>query len=213
MTRSGLRSRVAFFATGALVATIALVAAVGGAFYALHLRAEAAEAAALAEQQKQRADALSVALEAYARNSASAIAAPHATPDVEHGVAAASDGLSAANLVLNLNNDDPATRVQSGQQLFEPIRTSGDAQIRSALILSDPTLTQLSASGRFNVLYMLNVFHEWPPGPETTALSQALAFLDSRREQYAIGAQTQDCIDRLRAKIGGRTDVGDRCGN
>lgn len=63
-----------------------------------------------------------------------------------------------------------------------------------------------------NVLYMLNLEPTWRGHRRADDLSSALNEIGRREEQgVAIGLQTQDCIDKLRAKLEGKT-AGDRCG-
>jgi hypothetical protein len=95
------------------------------------------------------------------------------------------------------------------------VRSNDDAEVIAALLaqLESPRLEQLSAAGRLNVLYLLNVEPTWAERPEKQRLADALANLRQRAATrgITIGSQTQDCMDQLGAKLEGRP-AGDRCG-
>jgi TIR domain-containing protein len=119
--------------------------------------------------------------------------------------------------VKDLNAADAGTRVRAGQAVVEAVRGAQDPAILGELVgqLQLPRLEELTASGRFNVLYMLNVYNDWPQSRQAEPLRAALATIERRAtgaNPLVIGAQTRDCIDKLRAKLAGQTGVEDRCG-
>ena len=119
--------------------------------------------------------------------------------------------------VKDLNAADAGTRVRAGQAVVEAVRGAQDPAILGELVgqLQLPRLEELTASGRFNVLYMLNVYNDWPQSRQAEPLRDALVTIERRAtgtNPLVIGAQTRDCIEKLRAKLAGRTGVEDRCG-
>ncbi|MEZ6028887.1 MAG: hypothetical protein R3C46_03965 [Hyphomonadaceae bacterium] len=119
-----------------------------------------------------------------------------------------------ASLATQLSSDDKASRLSAGQQVADLLRASDDSAIVAALIaqLQPPRLDQLSASGRLNVLYMLNIESGWQARPEAAALRDALAAIRARAgEGVAIGGQTNDCLTKLETKLNGGA-APDRCG-
>ncbi|MEO0467220.1 MAG: toll/interleukin-1 receptor domain-containing protein [Pseudomonadota bacterium] len=124
---------------------------------------------------------------------------------------------AASRLAIDLNSADRSTRLLAGQQVATLLR-DGDPESRedmaNALVdqLSIANLEQLSASGRFNMLYMLNTLDD-PAREAGVELLLALDTIEARRgEGIAIGTQTQDCIDNLRAKLTSPLDLPDTCG-
>lgn len=123
-------------------------------------------------------------------------------------------GADVASLAAQLSSDDKASRLSAGQQVADLLRASDDSAIVAALIaqLQPPRLDQLSASGRLNVLYMLNIESDWQARPEAAALRDALATIRARAgEGVAIGGQTNDCLTKLETKLNGGA-APDRCG-
>lgn len=121
----------------------------------------------------------------------------------------------AQKLVARLNSDDKTTRIQAGQEVAEAVRGKSAQPVLAALIeqLQEPYLSRLSSSGRFNMLYMLNVYNNWGRSGGASELEAALdAVEDGAYYGVAIGSQTRDCIDKLRAKLDGQSGVEDRCG-
>jgi len=122
---------------------------------------------------------------------------------------------SVDRLVAQLVSDNRQDRLSAGQSLANRVRGNDDAEVIAALLvqLEGPRLEQLSAAGRLNVLYLLNVEPAWAARPEKARLADALASLRQRAATrgVAIGSQTQDCLDNLAAKLEGRP-AGDRCG-
>ena len=118
-------------------------------------------------------------------------------------------------LVAQLVSDNRQDRLSAGQSLANRVRSPDDAEVIVALLmqLESPRLEQLSAAGRLNVLYLLNVEPTWAERPEKQRLADTLANLRQRAaiRGIAIGSQTQDCMDQLGAKLEGRP-AGDRCG-
>jgi hypothetical protein len=124
---------------------------------------------------------------------------------------------SGSSPVKDLNAADAGTRVRAGQAVVEAVRGAQDPAILGELVgqLQLPRLEELTASGRFNVLYMLNVYNDWPQSRQAEPLRNALTTIERRASganPLVIGAQTRDCIDKLRAKLARQTGVEDRCG-
>lgn len=141
--------------------------------------------------------------------------------DAEDGI---EDGIDAADQIAQrevvsavraLNAPSKSTRLGAGQEVASLVRGAAQEQTLTVLIaaLEGARLDRLSPSGRFNILYMLNVYDDWAKAPWAPRLSAALDRIEAPAASgYGVGAQTQDCIDRLRAKLAGKTGVGDRCG-
>lgn len=122
----------------------------------------------------------------------------------------------AQKLVARLNSDDKTTRIQAGQEVAEAVRGKNAQPVLAALIeqLQEPYLSRLSSSGRFNMLYMLNIYNNWRQSGGAGELAAALDAVEDDAASYglAIGKQTRDCIVKLRAKVDGQSGVEDRCG-
>lgn len=119
-----------------------------------------------------------------------------------------------SDLLAKLISDDRTSRVSAGQLVADLLRSDNDNAMIAALIsqLQPPRLEQLSAAGRLNVLYMLNLEPAWQSRSEAQQLQQAIATVRSRASQgIAIGGQTNDCLVKLEAKLKGETSS-DRCG-
>lgn len=120
-----------------------------------------------------------------------------------------------AQLVADLNAADSPTRLAAGQQIATVIRSSESAAGLDALVgqLESPQVEKLSATGRFNVLYMLNLAETWKGLPAASRLSAALDQMEQNAAsgRAAIGGQTRDCIDKLKLKLAGN-QAPDACG-
>jgi hypothetical protein len=118
-----------------------------------------------------------------------------------------------ARLVRQLNEQSSADRLSAGQQISVALRGENPAPVIDALLaqLEGANLQALSATGRFNVLYMLNVLPDWQSLPQAERLSAALATIEGRAATVAIGGQTRDCIDKLKTKLSGGA-APDTCG-
>ncbi|WP_284617549.1 hypothetical protein [Aquabacterium humicola] len=118
-------------------------------------------------------------------------------------------------LVAQLISDSRQDRVGAGQSLAIQIRGANDGEAISALLsqLEGQALDRLSATGRLNVLYMLNLEPSWSDRPEKDRLVAALAAIRTRSQArgIAIGSQTEDCLNKLAAKIA-KQSAADRCG-
>lgn len=128
--------------------------------------------------------------------------------------AAQTGATDVAAVVAQLTSDNKATRLSAGQLVSNLMRAPDNHAIVTALIaqLQPSRLDQLSASGRLNVLYMLNLEPAWSGRTDAPALQQALATVRSRASQgIAIGGQTNDCLVKLEAKLKGEASS-DRCG-
>lgn len=184
-------------------------------------RAEAADQRAEAEDQRAIAQA-SVDLAGNAEALSSVDDSTSAPGDNNAGGgsgAAVTEPISQprteGSLIARLSADNARERITAGQEVVEAIRGGrGDALLGELVAeLDGERLQQLSASGRFNVLYMLNVYDDWTNSPYASQLGAALARMETREaDGVRIGAQTQDCIDRLQRKLSGERNVGDRCG-
>lgn len=139
---------------------------------------------------------------------------PAAEPRFRCSPAAQTDGGDSAALAAQLTSSDKAQRLSAGQAIADRMRSQQKGETIAALIaqLQPPRLEQLSASGRLNVLYMLNLEPSWQARPEAQDLSSALAMVRARASQgIAIGGQTNDCLVKLEAKLRGET-AANTCG-
>lgn len=118
-------------------------------------------------------------------------------------------------LVAQLVSDNRQDRLSAGQSLANRIRGPDDAEVVAALLaqLEGQKLDHLSAAGRLNVLYLLNVEPAWAGRQDKGRLAAALDTIEARARTrgIAVGGQTGDCIGKLRLKIEGGT-AADRCG-
>lgn len=221
--RSRLLRRVWIGATSAL----ALIGVLGTVTLSLQLRnAQLRQEVQTAESAKEAV----VQLAAYDAQHEAAVAGGDAAPDPAAvnpaPDAAPSEGppptgprteapgdLSAASrLVADLNSPNKATRLESGAEVAAAVRARDNAAMIEALVtaLEPPAAAGLTSTGRFNTLYMMNVFPDWHGSPWADRLGSALTHIDG---QPGIGPQTQDCIDKLTAKLRGAAAVADVCGN
>lgn len=121
----------------------------------------------------------------------------------------------ASGVVGRLIASNARERIAAGQEIVDAIRGGRSDALMGDMValLEVEQLQQLSASARFNVLYMLNVYDAWPDSPHAADLRAALTLMETRAgEGVRVGAQTQDCIDKLRRKLDGAREVGNRCG-
>ncbi|MFN7179770.1 hypothetical protein [Hyphomonas sp.] len=115
--------------------------------------------------------------------------------------------------VRELNDPESANRLNAGQQVTNALRSDAAASTIDTLLaeLEGERLQALSATGRFNVLYMLNTVPDWASRPQADRLTAALATIEGRSATVAIGGQTRDCIDKLKTKLSGGA-APDTCG-
>lgn len=118
-----------------------------------------------------------------------------------------------AQYVRELNDPESANRLNAGQQVTNALRSDAASATIDTLLreLEGDNLQALSATGRFNVLYMLNTVTDWQSRPQASRLSAALATIEGRSAAVAIGGQTRDCIDKLKTKLSGAA-APDTCG-
>ncbi len=125
------------------------------------------------------------------------------------------DSSQIARLIADLNAEDAPTRLSAGQQIASVIRSSERGAGLAALVsqLESPQLEQLSATGRFNILYMLNLADSWQSEPAGGRLQAAINKIEQNGAagRGAIGGQTRDCLDKLKLKLAGDT-APDTCG-
>lgn len=115
--------------------------------------------------------------------------------------------------VRELNDPESANRLNAGQQVTNALRSENASATIDTLLaqLEGDNLQALSATGRFNVLYMLNSVSDWSSRPQAPRLSAAIATMEARSATVAIGGQTRDCIDKLKTKLSGGA-APDTCG-
>lgn len=119
----------------------------------------------------------------------------------------------ASQLVARLNSTDRTTRLQAGQAVATALRETSDPEILRALVyqLESPQVEQLSGSGRFNMLYMLNLSEGWEQAGIRGDMRTALSEMQTNQSIY-IGDQTRDCITNLEHRLDGQEDVPRTCG-
>lgn len=115
--------------------------------------------------------------------------------------------------VRELNDPESANRLNAGQQVTNALRSDAASATIDTLLaqLEGDNLLALSATGRFNILYMLNTVPDWQSRPQADRLSAALTTIEGRSATVAIGGQTRDCIDKLKTKLSGGV-APDTCG-
>ena len=111
-----------------------------------------------------------------------------------------------------MNSSDKTTRLQAGEQVATAVRSKDNQAILTALVaaIEMPRVQNLSPTGRFNTLYMLNVQPTWSGASLAPRIESAL---DRMESETLVGGQTQHCIDMLKAKLRGAKDVQNVCGN
>lgn len=106
-------------------------------------------------------------------------------------------------LARALNSSDRMERLRAAQLVVDRMRDPSDRDMAPAL-LDQLVVEDLSATGRLNVLYLLNVRPVWS-GADSGKLQERLDLVESRAASGApIGNQTRDCINSLRLKAAGR---------
>lgn len=118
----------------------------------------------------------------------------------------------AGRLVANLNSSVKETRLSAGQEVVIALRSDAREAYLEELVaaIEPPAVRTLTTTGRFNTLYMLNVQPDWKG---TRWESRLAAALDRMEAETAIGGQTRDCVDMLRAKLRGDSGTLNICGN
>lgn len=122
-----------------------------------------------------------------------------------------------SELVKDLNSSDRKIRLLAGQEVADLVRQEDNTAILEALMseLNDRNLADLSSSGRFNVLYMLNIADgatlRDTLGPKLSSSLLRLEERVSRTKGDFIGNQTRDCLDALSEKLEGG-EGRDTCG-
>lgn len=130
---------------------------------------------------------------------------------------AQSQGEQLEMLLAELDARTQQTRKNAGQQVADALRTDRQAEVADALIrqLESPQVDSLTATGRLNVLSMLNGVPSWDDPAQAARLSAALAGIEARAaapgSAVAIGGQTRDCIDAIKLRLAGG-DAPERCG-
>ncbi len=201
-----------------LVATTLVALASAVAIWSLS-RAEIAEAQARADRAEAEGAAETKLIDATVKSGA----VDGQNLNAELPAAPQLGGDSSVNmtaLAADLNSPDRAIRLSAGEQVATVLH-NGETQDRHALAkalvqqLDGENLNALSASGRFNMLYMLNIV-----GSDSLIqavgddLNRSLDQIEARTGQgIAIGTQTKDCITKLRLKLAGTMDVSDTCGS
>lgn len=140
-----------------------------------------------------------------------------ASPAPAAGPAVVSEGeqQAAERLVAQLNSDDRDTRIQAGQRVANTLREADNAAVLRALVkqLERPARDALSASGRFNILYMINLSDGWRTAGIEPDLRGVIEDIKSRQnEGVAVGNQTRDCLTKIEQRLAGDNTVSRRCG-
>jgi len=119
----------------------------------------------------------------------------------------------ASALVERLNSSERTTRLAAGQEVADTLRETNDPEILRALVdqLQPPKAGQLSSSGRFNMLYMLNGSEGWEAAGISDDLGQALSNLNTSGK-FGATSQTGDCIAKLERRLAGNEDTPRTCG-
>lgn len=140
------------------------------------------------------------------------ISPPERSVEVEEDVVPADDvaaEITLSELVNNLNSRDRETRLAAGQQVANLVREDDNEAILVELsnMLTDKRIGELSSSGRFNVLYMLNIADGETLrdvlGPRLTRALIELENRASRTKGDYIGTSTRDCLSSLTDKLSG----------
>ena len=140
---------------------------------------------------------------------------PAVPEEPELAIVTEGEQTAANTLVSNLDDSDRAVRLQAGQQVADALRTNNDPAILRALVgqLKRPARDTLSASGRFNMLYMLNSSGGWAEAGVSDDVADVVKDIKAREaDGVAVGPQTQDCVDKLQARVDGQTETSRRCG-
>lgn len=207
--RSKLRGRLRFGA----VAFVAIVGAIGSAalFQQNRVLAELAQTEdALAET--------TLKLNNYRLDDEDAAAETGDTQGGDQGAVSRPDPSASkserdAAWVRQLTVNDRSSRLQAGQYVAEEVRGEGAQPVLEDLIgwLAPERMRRLNASGRYNILYMLNLRDDWSVSPLAGDLRAGLDTLTTGRTEW-LGPESLDCIGSLRAKLDGAKGGGKRCG-
>ncbi|MEO1553960.1 MAG: toll/interleukin-1 receptor domain-containing protein [Pseudomonadota bacterium] len=140
---------------------------------------------------------------------------PPPPPASESQTVSEGDQQAADRLVDQLNSGDRDTRIQAGQSVANALRGANNAAILRALVkqLQRPARDALSASGRFNILYMINLSDGWGAAGIEPDLRAAIDDISARQKDgVAVGNQTGDCLAKIEQRLGGDDSVSRRCG-
>ncbi|MEM9180619.1 MAG: toll/interleukin-1 receptor domain-containing protein [Pseudomonadota bacterium] len=122
---------------------------------------------------------------------------------------------AADDLVARLNSTDRDTRIQAGQRVANALRETDNAAVLRSLVkqLERPARDALSASGRFNILYMINLSDGWEQAEIESDLRAAIVDIKERSNAgVAIGNQTRDCLTKIDRRLDGDDTTSRRCG-
>jgi hypothetical protein len=208
--KARLRDRFRFAAAG-FVAAVAVVV-IGGAIAMYWI----SNRNSVIAEQTQEIDRTVNERDSAVDTAAGLQVAQGAGPATASPSSQAADAAATPDMVAQgLNSKDPAARAAAGTQAAVRLRGSDSAAMLGALVanLEGERLEALTADGRFNTLYILNLWDKWPQASQQQRLSRALANIEQRAGRgIVIGARTQSCIDALKSKIQGVTGVTNQCG-
>lgn len=131
------------------------------------------------------------------------------------GSVSAAEQKAADDLVARLNSTDRDTRIQAGQRVANALRETDNAAVLRSLViqLERPARDALSASGRFNILYMINLSDGWERAEIESDLRAAIVDIKDRANAgVAIGNQTRDCLTKIDRRLDGDDTASRRCG-
>lgn len=131
------------------------------------------------------------------------------------GSVSAAEQKAADDLVARLNSTDRDTRIQAGQRVANALRETDNAAVLRSLVkqLERPARDALSASGRFNILYMINLSDGWERAEIESDLRAAILDIKERANAgVAIGNQTRDCLTKIDRRLDGDDTASRRCG-
>ena len=131
------------------------------------------------------------------------------------GSVSAAEQKAADDLVARLNSTDRDTRIQAGQRVANALRETDNAAVLRSLVkqLERPARDALSASGRFNILYMINLSDGWERAEIESDLRAAIVDIKDRANAgVAIGNQTRDCLTKIDRRLDGDDTTSRRCG-
>ncbi len=131
------------------------------------------------------------------------------------GSVSAAEQKAADDLVARLNSNDRDTRIQAGQRVANALRETDNAAVLRSLVkqLERPARDALSASGRFNILYMINLSDGWERAEIESDLRAVIVDIKDRANAgVAIGNQTRDCLTKIDRRLDGDDTASRRCG-